>query len=90
MTEDVDVLHVGPLQQRHQGAAPHQAPHVGPELALLLVGEPGPPGDQSRSVVLADDSLGDVHELPVDDIGRQLLALQLQELAQQPVVRPLE
>ena len=90
MAEDVDVLHVLPLEQRHQGTAAHNAPDLGPELPLVLVGESGLADHEGRGVEVADDALGDVRELLVYDVGRQLLALQLQELPKKPLVRLLE
>ena len=90
MAQDVDVLHVLPLEQRHQGTAAHNAPGLGPELPLVLVGEPGLADHEGRGVEVADDAPGAVHELLVDDVGGQLLALQLQKLLKKPLVRLLE
>ena len=90
MAQDVDVLHILPLKQWHQGAAAHNAPDLGPELPLVLVGELGLPDHEGRGVEAADDDLGGVHELLVDDVGRQLLALQFQELLKEPLVRLLK
>ena len=90
VAEDVDVLHVLALQQRHQGAAAHDPADLGPELPLVLVGQPDLARDQGRRVVVADDALRDVHELLVDDVGVELLSLELQELLQEPLVRLLE
>ena len=90
VAEDVDVLHVLALQQRHQRAAAHQPPDVGQELPLVLLGEPRLAGHEGRCVVVVDDRLGALGEPPVDHVGRQMLALELQELLEQPRVRPLE
>ena len=78
------------FEQRHQRAAAHDPPDLGTELALVVVGQPDLARDQGRGVVVADDALRDVHELLVDDVGRQLLAFQLQELLKEPLVRLLE
>ena len=90
VAEDVDVLHVLALQQRHQRAAAHDPPDLGLELPLVLVGQPRLAREQRRGVVVADDALRAVHELPVDGVGGKLLPLQLEELLQEPLVRLLE
>ena len=90
VAQDVDVLHVGPVQQRVQAAAAHQAPDPGQEVPPVLFGELVPARDQSGGVVLLEDAVGDGHELAVDDVGGELLALHVEVLLEQRLVVGVE
>ena len=45
---------------------------------------------QSRRVVLADEHVGSLHELPLRDVGRQVLTLELEELREERLMGAME
>ena len=88
VAEDVDVLDVVAIEQRGQRPTAHEPPDIADELLHTLGAELRRARDQSGGVVLADDGLAQVDELPVDLVGGQLLAFHVEKALEQELVVP--